>query len=169
MLQVTDYAPRHRAAFKALNVEWIETYFTLEAKDREVLDDPDGNILAKGGLILMIEDDGEAVGCCALLRRNAHTYELAKMAVSPRRQGQGAGRLLIEAAIAHATALGATRLYLESNARLAPAIRLYESAGFRHLSPEERPATPYSRCDIYMERPLQSASDSVDASLAYQS
>lgn len=154
MLAITDYAPRHRVAFKALNVEWIETYFRMEAKDHEALDDPEANILARGGAILIIEDDGLAVGCCALLRRDAQVYELAKMAISPSRQGRGAGRQLIDAAIAKAKAMGGASLYLESNAVLAPAIRLYETAGFRHIAPEFRPPTPYSRCDIFMELPL---------------
>ena len=35
----------------------------MVAKDHEVLDDPERSVLAKGGAILMIEDDGLAFGC----------------------------------------------------------------------------------------------------------
>jgi len=41
---------------------------------------------------------------------------------------------------------------LESNARLAPALRLYEPVGFRHLPPD--PATLYARADVFMEMTL---------------
>ena len=38
-------------AFRTLNEEWITNLFTLEPRDREVLGDPSGTILAKGGRI----------------------------------------------------------------------------------------------------------------------
>ena len=80
--------------------------------------------------------------------------ELAKMAVADHVQGQGIGRLLMDAAVAKARALGARALYLESNSRLKPALRLYKQAGFRHLPPGERPRSPYRRCDVYMRLDL---------------
>jgi len=43
------------------------------------------------------------------------------------------------------------RLYLESNTRLAPALRLYEPAGFRHLPPHARSVSPYARADVFMD------------------
>jgi ribosomal protein S18 acetylase RimI-like enzyme len=46
---------------------------------------------------------------------------------------------------------GATRLYLETNASLAPALALYRAAGFRTLAPVE---SPYARADTFMERTL---------------
>jgi hypothetical protein len=55
-------------------------------------------------------------------------------------------------AIAKAERLGATRLYLESNAILPGAVALYESMGFRHLPPERIKPSHYSRADVFMER-----------------
>jgi ribosomal protein S18 acetylase RimI-like enzyme len=40
-------------------------------------------------------------------------------------------------------------LFLETNTRLAPAIRLYESVGFEH-QPTVKPDTHYSRANVYM-------------------
>jgi hypothetical protein len=48
-------------------------------------------------------------------------------------------------------ALGAESLYLETNDRLADAIHLYESLGFRHLPPERIVPSPYARANVYME------------------
>ena len=74
------------------------------------------------------------------------TYEVAKMVIAPEAQGRGVGRLLMSAAIAWTRANGVRRLSLESNARLVPALRLCELAGFCHLLPCARPLTPALMC-----------------------
>ena len=75
-------------------------------------------------------------------------FELAKMAVSPKAQGLGIGYLIGEACIKKAQALGAPRVYLESNTTLKPAINLYYKLGFRKAS---GPPSPYERANIQME------------------
>jgi GNAT superfamily N-acetyltransferase len=139
------------AAFKALNVEWIQHYFRLEPKDVEALDNPQ-RILADGA-IAMAELDGEAVGTCALIKRpEPGTWEIAKMGVAPLRRGAGIGSALMTYLIEIAPSLGARRLYIETNSALAPAIRVYEKFGFRHLGDGEHPVSPYVRADVFMAR-----------------
>nr|MCU0634753.1 GNAT family N-acetyltransferase [Gemmatimonadaceae bacterium] len=53
------------------------------------------------------------------------------------------------ATLERARQMGARRVYLESNTRLAPAIALYRKLGF---VPVVGPPSPYARCDIQMER-----------------
>jgi putative acetyltransferase len=141
-------------AFRTLNEEWITRYFTLEAKDRETLNDPVHSILRKGGHIFMAYAGAEAVGCIALIPMRDGVYELSKMAVSPHLRGRGIGRRLLQHAIAEARSIGAKSLFLGSNTRLKDAVHLYESAGFRHVKRERLPPMPYSRADVFMEMPL---------------
>jgi len=148
-MEIVEFEPQHAAAFKALNEAWISKYFVLEAKDREVLDDPQGKILAKGGRIFMAMQDGAAVGCVALLKMADGGFELAKMTVSEDLRGSGLGRLLMDRCIAAGAEMGATRLYLETNSSLAPALALYRATGFQDLAPVE---TEYARADVFMER-----------------
>jgi putative acetyltransferase len=78
-------------------------------------------------------------------------FEVAKMAVTTGYQGRGIGRRLLQAAIEEAQRMRARRLYLETNHILEPAIRLYESLGFRRLQPAQVTPSPYDRADVYME------------------
>jgi putative acetyltransferase len=139
------------AAFRLLNEQWIERYFKIEAKDQSTLSDPRKTIIEPGGAILLATVNGLSVGCCALLRMSDHEFEVAKMAVAPEFQGRGIGRILLSATIEEARSLGATRLYLETNHVLKPAIALYESLGFRHIDPTNIVPSVYARADVYME------------------
>ena len=65
-LELVPYRSDHHPAWIALNEFWIlDGGYAIEAKDRLTLDDPVGSILSVGGVIFMVERDGEAVGCCA--------------------------------------------------------------------------------------------------------
>jgi GNAT superfamily N-acetyltransferase len=95
-----------------------------------MLDDPDSEIIERGGHIFVAVDDDHVVGVCSLVPASIGSFQLAKMAVSPEARGRGIGRLLGNAAIDRARNVGASTVELYSNTVLAPAIRLYESLGF---------------------------------------
>jgi putative acetyltransferase len=154
-LEIREFAPGDAAAFRRLNEEWIRRYFVLEPKDTQTLTDPEGTILDSGGKIFFAVRDGEAVGCCALLAMSPGEFEVVKMAVTESCQRIGAGRRLLETAIAEARASGASRLYLETNSKLTPAVRLYESLGFRHIPAERVTPSPYARANVFMELLLE--------------
>lgn len=150
MIRIADYDPRWRADFARLNIDWLERYFVVEAIDREVLSDPETYILADGGRVLLALDEHDrAVGAVALKHEGQGVYELTKMAVDPSCQGRGIGRLLMDAALDRYRALQGRELFLESSSKLAPALKLYESVGFRH-HPAPRPGSHYARADVYM-------------------
>jgi putative acetyltransferase len=150
-MEIVEFAPEHAQAFHRLNEAWISKHFALEEKDREVLADPQGTIIAKGGRIFMALEGGEAVGCVALIAMDDGGYEVAKMTVSETMRGSGLGRALMERCILAGRQDGAKRLDLETNSSLAPALSLYRATGFVDLPARE---TPYARADVFMERPL---------------
>jgi ribosomal protein S18 acetylase RimI-like enzyme len=152
-MRIVDYQPAHAEAWRTLNEAWISRLFAIEAKDREVLDDLQGAILAKGGRIFMAEqDDGAVVGCVALIALPDGGYEVAKMTVAETLRGGGLGRRLMQACVDAGRAAGAPRLYLETNSGLGPALALYRSFGFRDV---ESAGSDYRRCDVWMELPLR--------------
>jgi putative acetyltransferase len=138
-------------AFRELNEAWIARYFRLEEQDHIQLRDPDHNILRSGGQIVMAAAGEEKIGCCALIFVKQGVFEVAKMAVSESYRGHGIGRKLLEYTIAQAKVLGAHTLELASNTKLADAVHLYESLGFRHLPPERVEPSPYARANVFME------------------
>lgn len=146
---VRDFRPGDEAAFRDINLEWIERYFAVEQKDRDVLGDPQKYILDPGGAIIVAEDAGETIGVIALMIMDGGSVELAKMCVASSAQGKGVGRLLIEAVIAKARAMGMSRVYLETNSVLGPALKLYRDAGFAPLS--QPIPSPYARADVQLE------------------
>lgn len=148
-MEIVEFEPQHADAFRTLNEAWISKHFALEDKDREVLGDPKGKIIDKGGRVFMALKDGAPVGCVALMKMDDGGYEVAKMTVSEDLRGSGLGRLLMQRCIDAGAELGAARLYLETNSSLGPALGLYRAMGFVDLPPTE---TPYVRADVFMER-----------------
>src|SRR5690242_18467127 len=110
---IRSFQPGDEAAFCDINLEWIERFFAVEQKDRDVLGDPKKYILDPAGEILMALDGDTPVGVVALMVIGEGSVELAKMGVRPAAQGKGAGRLLIAGAIARAREMGMRRVYIE--------------------------------------------------------
>nr|WP_199075593.1 helix-turn-helix domain-containing GNAT family N-acetyltransferase [Pedobacter sp. ASV19] len=152
-VQIVTYEEKYQTAFKALNEQWISTYFKMEEADYKALDNPQTYILDKGGKIFVALYENEPVGVCALIKMDDPDYdfELAKMAVSPKIQGKNIGWLLGQAIVQTAKDLGASKIYLESNTILKPAINLYQKLGFVKVVSR---STPYARCNIQMELKL---------------
>jgi ribosomal protein S18 acetylase RimI-like enzyme len=152
-IEVVGWRPDLLPAFEALNREWIETHFAVEETDLAVFRDPHATIVAPGGQIFFLLENGAVRGTCAVLRESATRYELGKMAVSPSAQGRGYGDRLLRAAIAFAREAGGEELVLSSNTKLGPALRLYEKHGFTALP--HITDTRYSRVNIEMRLPLR--------------
>ena len=147
-MRIVDFEPRHAPAWRSLNEAWIGRHFTVEPADEVVLGDPVGQVVAPGGHIFMAEDaDGAAIGCVGLKAMADGGFEVIKMTVAEAARGTGLGRDLMRACIDRARALGAPRLYLETNSGLGPALGLYRAMGFVDLPRQD---TPYARCDVWM-------------------
>ena len=52
-VQIIPYSAEHQPVFKELNLEWLDHYHLTETHDLLVLDDPQGTILDRGGVIYL--------------------------------------------------------------------------------------------------------------------
>lgn len=152
-VEIVEYNSSYLSTFKRLNIMWINSYWSLESHDLEVLNDPDTSIISKGGHILVALVDEKPMGVVALcpMDNPEYDYEIAKLAVDPETRGCGVGDAIFSAVLEKAKSLGAKNLFLESNTLLKPAISLYRKYGFKELK-EYHPA--YARGDIQMELSL---------------
>ena len=91
-----------------------------------------GSTAARGGRLLLLQDEGELVGAL-LLRVEGEDAEVLQVAVHPERRRAGAGRQLLRAGEAAAIEAGASRCFLEVRASNQAARALYESAGYAEV------------------------------------
>ncbi len=151
-IRIIDFTPPLAQHFSALNKAWLNKYFEVEPVDQEVLAAPEAYIIDQGGYIFFAEYKGTVVGTFALIKLDASTFELSKMAVDEHYQGLKIGNALMQFAIEKAKALGAQKLILYSNTGLEPAIHLYQKYGFSEVPVG---TTEYKRANIKMEKELR--------------
>ena len=131
-----------------MNLEWLDHYHLTESYDMMILDDPEGEVIDKGGYIFMAEAGGKIVGSAGLMKEHEGVYELIKMAVTESYRGKGIARLLIERCLYQAREIGAQKVTLFSNHQLQTAISLYAKYGFQHT---EVVNAPMETADVRME------------------
>ena len=146
--EILDYKDEFSHHIKVLNYEWLEKYFFVENNDITVLSNPKEYIVDHGGHIYFVKWNGEMVGTAALLKTSDDIFELGKMAVSEKAQGNGIGNKLIEHCINEAKKFSISKLILYSNTKLQSAVHLYRKYGFTEIELEHG---HYERANIKME------------------
>lgn len=152
MTTIGEYQSIHQPAFEKLYRSWFTAHFQMDPEplDEFVLQQPEKAILEHGGALLVALQDERLAGAVALKRSDSYSFELTKMAVEPKCQGQGIGKELVRAAIGRAGSLGAKRIILYSHSSLQTALHIYRKLGFSEVALE--PGTySHKRCDIKME------------------
>lgn len=150
-IEIIKFSPEYKLHFRDLNYEWLNKYFSVEKEDKQILENPEEEILNKGGEILFAKQDGEIIGTAAMIKHSDNIYELAKMAVTEKSQGKQIGRKLALSVIELAKSRNAEKLILETNKKLAAAYNLYTKLGFEQVPYAQGERAKYSRCTIKME------------------
>lgn len=151
-IEIISYKPEYANDFKELNIAWLKKYFWVEPHDEEVLGKPQKYILDPGGNIFFIKDGDKIIGTVALMKMEDGVFELTKMAVTPKYQGQQLGQKLMEHTIQYARDQGWKKLIIYSNRKLENAIYIYKKYGFVEIPIEQN--NPYARGDIKMQLAL---------------
>jgi len=147
-VQINSYQEVYKEELKAINYEWIDTYFEITPLDKKFFDNPTKEIIEKGGYIYLAFFDGEVVGSIGLERINDKEYALTKMGVKPNYQGKKIGSLLMEKALQQASELNLKSLVLYTNQELIGAVNLYIKYGFRFVKLDY---TPFKRATVKMQ------------------
>ena len=143
-----DDAPSLGRLLHAFNVEFGE-----ETPDPDVISERAAPLIASGEVTVLFA--GEGPDGFAELRFRPSLYTgaldayLEELYVVPERRGNGLGRALLEAAMAHSRERGAAHIDLGTSEDDTAARRLYESAGFTN-----REGAPDGPRMLYYERDL---------------
>ena len=113
-----------------------------------------GKFVPPTGRFLLARDEGEAVGCGALINHGDGVVELKRMFVKPDQRGKGTGTRLIEALIDQARALGAQRVILDSYHKMHAAHRIYRQAGFEDVGPRDGFPIEFADRVVFMQMDL---------------
>lgn len=148
---VVNYETKYKADFKKLNEEWLKKYFSVEPGDEKILSSPE-EIIRNGGEIFFALFKNEIAGTCALIKIDKDSFELAKMAVTPKYQGRQIGKKLALTGIGFAASKRAKTIYLETSNKLTAALNLYKKLGFEQI-PNDHPER-YKRLTIKMKLEL---------------
>jgi putative acetyltransferase len=92
-------------------------------------------LVAQQVVFFVLRDNETPAGCGGIQLFGTEYGELKRMFVRPQFRGLGYGRLLLNHLADYARANGVGLLRLETGIHQAPAIRLYEGAGFRRIPP----------------------------------
>src|SRR4051794_8058970 len=94
--EMIEWSPELAKDFTNLNLAWVRKYFYVEPADEEILGNPQAYIIDKGGFIFFAKVGSEIAGTFALLKNNETEFELAKMAVAQKFQGNKIGNKMLE-------------------------------------------------------------------------
>ena len=151
-MEIINYLDKYEADFKSLNLVWLDKYNLTESHDLQVLNDPRGTIIDRGGCIFLAIENDTVAGTAALMKEHDGVYELAKMTVADGFKGRGISKLLLARCLEEAKRIKAAKVILFSNHQLTTALHLYKQFGFKNIPVED---SPFVTADVKMELLLE--------------
>lgn len=113
-----------------------------------------GNYAPPEGRLLLAWESGQAVGCVALRKLKDGSAEMKRLYVRPGHRGERIGQKLVLTAIDQARAAGYGRIRLDTLPSMEQAIALYQSLGFKQITPYRHNPLPGA---LFMELNLLSS------------
>jgi DNA-binding MarR family transcriptional regulator len=154
-IKIVEYRPALKKYFNALNREWLEEYFVVEKEDEKFLSDPNRTIIKNGGLILFACIEDQVVGTGSLIKHRDDLFEIGKVAVTRKFQGNGIGEKLIQTILDKAKKSGIKILYIQTSPALIAANNLYSKFGFRKTIKNPFGTINYTRPTFLMKLNLK--------------
>lgn len=147
-MQIIDYEDRYHEMFKEISYDWLKEYVSIEPIDELMVNNPQKEIIDKGGYIWLAREGNHILGTISLIKVNSKTYEIAKLGVRKGFRNNGIGTKLMLTAIMKSYNLNATKIILYTTKKLDKALSLYERYGFKYV---EDAVSKYEEADIKME------------------
>jgi putative acetyltransferase len=148
--ETTEQIEQARILFREYEA-WLGLSLCFQNFDEEVANLPGKYAWPDGRLFLAFADENLA-GCIALRKLEDGVCEMKRLFVREDFHGRRIGNLLIEYLIAEAKKIGYEKMRLDTYPpKMAKAVRLYESHGFREIPPYYH--NPFGET-LFMEKDL---------------
>ena len=134
---------------------WLEFEPCFQDFENELATLP-GRYARPDGRLFTAHCDGVLAGCVAFRKLSDGICEMKRLYVRPEFRGKRVGIALARRIIDEAAACGYQRMRLDTMPRMAVAIQIYESLGFRDIEPYTPERIEGAR---YLELDLTSTSD----------
>lgn len=130
---------------------WLGLDLCFQGFEEELASLP-GKYAAPDGRLLLAIADGLAVGCIAMRKLEDGVCEMKRLYLRESARGSGLGNALVTRLIDEARDAGYRRMRLDTfPPKMAKAVRLYESHGFRSIPPyylNPHPETLFMELDL---------------------
>lgn len=150
-LIIRDYSSEYLQEFKEINYHWLKETVGISPYDKKVLNNPEEEIIKKGGKIYLAFAGTELAGTFILLQLSKNNIELTKLAVKKPYRRMGIGEMLTKYAIQEAKNKGYQTILLLTHSSLSEAIKLYKKLGFTEIPGHPDLPDPTGRCSITMQ------------------
>jgi len=110
-------------------IQSLDVSLDFENMDNE-LDHLQGYYGPPTGLIALVKEEDEFLGCICVRNLGNFTAEIKRMYVRPGHRGKGLGRKLLRKVMGEAKGLGYRFIRLDAIPKMESAIHLYKSEGF---------------------------------------
>lgn len=150
-LAIKDNTSSDFKEFREINYQWLKESVGISAYDEKVLNDPENEIIKKGGKIYLAWAGTEIAGTFILIPANDKDLELTKLAVKKAYRRMGIGGMLLNYAIGEANRSGYASVILLTHPTLTDAINLYRKTGFTEIPGHPDLPDPTGRCSITMQ------------------
>jgi len=150
-LIMKDYSSKYFSEFKEINFQWLKESVGISPYDEKVLENPEDEIIHKGGKIYLAWAGTEIAGTYILIPANDKDLELTKFAVKKAYRKMGIGERLVNYAIEEAKRSGYVSVILLTHPTLTDAINLYRKTGFIEINSHPDLPDPTGRCSITMQ------------------
>ena len=139
-IDILDYKPSFKKYFNQLVAPWLMSLSNGELKEDEkfLLDNPDKEIIEKGGFIFFAEYKSEIVGCVTLRRLAEETLELENLVTHPNYRNLGIETKLIERAITRCKENNIEKLWFQTGIISEKELEFYYKLGFKDSEPAEQ-------------------------------
>ncbi len=131
--QLRDYQPEDEEAVRMLVLSGLEQRFgvLIDGLNPD-LDDLETHYIQQGASIIVVESDGQIIGCGMLIKEHGsdEVARIVRVSVAKDRQRQGIGKIISQRLLEIANERGFVQVLVETNSDWYSALNLYQSMGF---------------------------------------